>query len=151
MSKRLDVKPDLPYANVILLAALTIPRVPIHDLKLISFESPIYKILAIVPFLVWLAVAVFRRTTRPIYDFLAIGITYGVFLGAIHQILWEASWGNNTPKLGGNLAGIDPSIENIIIRIVGFCSSILTGLLIGLVFGFIALVARSVREKLKKT
>ena len=146
-----SLKPDLSYTTVVLLAALTIPRVPIHDLKLLSFDSPLYKVLAVVPFLVWLLVALLRRTTRPLYDFLAVGMTYGIFLGLTHQVLWNASWNGDTPQLGGNLANIDPSLENIIVRMFGFCSSVMTGLIIGLLFGLIAYAAQLARKKLKKT
>jgi hypothetical protein len=133
-----------------LLAALTLPRVVAHDLKLISIDSPLYTALGVAPLLVWLVVAIFRKTTRPFFDFIAIGLVYGVLLGLTHQILWDASWGSDVPHIGGNLAGkINPLAESVILRAFALGSSIVTGLVFGAPFGIVALLAMKLRGRLR--
>ncbi len=121
-----------------------------HDLKLISFDDPLYKVLAITPFVIWLALALVRKSTRPFYDFIVLGITYGVLLSLTHQILWEASWAGNPPRIGGNLAGaVSPALESVVLRTFAFISSIMTGLVTGITFGLIALSVSKLRPSHK--
>jgi hypothetical protein len=140
--------PDLPLLYIVLLAALTLPRVVIHDLGLIEIDSPVYTALAVAPLLIWLLVAVFRKTQRPIFDFLVLGLAYGVFLGLTHQILWDASWGGNPPHIGGNLTGkFSPIVESLILRAFALGSSVATGLVFGAAFGLVAFLATKVRNR----
>jgi hypothetical protein len=140
--------PDLPIIAIALLAALTLPRVIAHDLRLIEIDGPAYTALAVVPLLIWLLVAVFRRTQRPLVDFLVLGLAYGLFLGLTHQILWDASWAGSPPHIGGNLAGkINPFVESLILRAFAFGSSIVTGLVFGAAFGIVAVVAMKLRKR----
>ena len=140
--------PGLPLAYIVLLAALTLPRVVVHDLGLLEIDSPVYTILAVAPLLIWLLVAVFRKTQRPLVDFLVLGLAYGLFLGLTHQILWDASWGGNPPHIGGNLTGkLSPIAESLILRAFALGSSIVTGLVFGAAFGVVALLATKLRNR----
>lgn len=141
-------RPDLPLLYIVLLAALTLPRVVVHDLGMIAIDSPAYTTLAVAPLLVWLVVAIFRRTKRPFVDFVVLGVAYGVFLGLTHQILWDASWGDNPPHIGGNLTGkFSPLAESVILRAFALGSSIITGVVFGAAFGLVAVVATKLRER----
>ena len=140
--------PDLPLVYVVLLAALTLPRVVVHDLRLIAIDGPVYTALAVAPLLIWLLVAVFRKTKRPLLDFVVLGLAYGLFLGLTHQILWDASWGGDIPHIGGNLAGkFSPLAESLILRAFALGSSVVTGLVFGAAFGLVALLATKLRER----
>jgi hypothetical protein len=140
--------PDLPIIAIALLAALTLPRVVVHDLRLIEIDSPAYTALAVAPLLIWLLVALFRRTQRPFFDFLVVGLAYGLFLGVTHQILWDASWAGNPPHMGGNLAGkLNPFVESLILRAFALGSSIVTGLVFGAAFGIVAVMATKFRDR----
>ena len=133
---------------IALLAALTLPRVVAHDLRLIEIDSPAYTVLAVAPLLIWLLVAILRKTQRPFFDFLVLGLVYGLFLGLTHQILWDASWAGNPPHMGGNLAGkFNPLVESLILRAFALGSSIVTGLVFGAAFGIVAFVAMKVRDR----
>jgi hypothetical protein len=141
-------EPDLPIISIAVLAALTVPRVVVHDLRLIAIDSPAYTALAVAPLLIWLLVAVFRSTQRPFFDFLVLGLAYGLFLALTHQILWDASWGGDTPHIGGNLAGkISPLAESLILRTFAVGSSIVTGLVFGAAFGIVAVLATKLRDR----
>jgi hypothetical protein len=141
-------RPDLPLLYIVLLAALTLPRVVVHDLGMIAIDSPLYTTLAVAPLLVWLLVAIFRRTQRPLVDFMVLGVAYGVFLGLTHQILWDASWGDNPPHIGGNLTGkFSPLAESVILRAFALGSSIITGVVFGAAFGLVAVLATKFRER----
>ena len=141
-------RPDLPLLYIVLLAALTLPRVVAHDLSLIEIDGPLYTALAVAPLLIWLLVAIFRKTQRPFFDFLVVGLAYGLFLGLTHQILWDASWGGNPPHIGGNLTGkFNPIVESLILRAFALGSSIATGLVFGVGFGLVAFVATKVRNR----
>jgi hypothetical protein len=139
---------DLPLMYVVLLAALTLPRVVAHDLGLIVIDSPVYTALAVAPLLIWLSVAVFRKTQRPFFDFIVLGLVYGLLLGLTHQILWDASWGGKPPHIGGNLTGkFSPVAESLILRAFALGSSIVTGLVFGAAFGVVAVIASKVHGR----
>jgi hypothetical protein len=115
---------------------------------MIAIDSPLYTTLAVAPLLVWLLVAIFRRTQRPLVDFMVLGVAYGVFLGLTHQILWDASWGDNPPHIGGNLTGkFSPLAESVILRAFALGSSIITGVVFGAAFGLVAILATKFRER----
>ena len=115
-------------------------------------DGAAYTALAVAPLLIWLLVAMFRPTTRPFFDFLVVGFAYGAFLGLTHQILWDASWGDQVPHIGGNLAGkFSPLVESLILRAFALGSSIVTGLVFGAAFGLVAVVARKLRGRLQRT
>lgn len=130
------------------LALLSIPRVVVHDLEAVSFDSLVYKALAIVPLLIYLGVALFRKNKRPLYDFVVMGLLFGFFLALTHQVFWNAAFGDNPPRLGDNLEGqLSPATEEVLMRIATFISSIVTGVVTGLIFGVVALIAKKVRGR----
>jgi hypothetical protein len=144
------VKTDLPFTHIITLAALGVPRVILHDLKLVSFDSPIYKVLAVGPLLIWLLVAIFYKTKSPFHLFIVLGLMFGLLLGVTHQMTWVASWGDNMPHLHGNLEGkLDPTLESLLLRTAAFISSIFTGLFAGVVLGAVSFMSQKVRAKAK--
>ena len=124
------------------------PRVVVHDLKLIPIDGVAYTALAVVPLLIWFLVAVFRKSAKPFYDFIVLGLLYGCLLGVTHQVLWDASWGTDVPHIGGNLAGkLNPTAESLILRAFALGSSVITGLVFGAAFGVVAFVASKVRDR----
>jgi hypothetical protein len=51
-------------------------------------------------------------------------------------VLWSASFGDNQPSLGGNLAGaLSPATEAVLLRTFAFGSSLLTGVGVGVATG----------------
>lgn len=142
--------PMFPLWLVLGLVALTVPRAIVHDLKLLPFTSLPYIILAVTPWLIWLAVALLHKTKKPLMQFLIIGLTYGVVLGITHQLLWDMSWGNNPPQLHGNLEGqLDATLEAFVLRCAAFASSLATGVITGFIFGVIATAAAKIRPLVK--
>jgi hypothetical protein len=138
---------NFPLLLVIMLAIIMIPRVVLHDLRVIPLDSVWYKIAAVGPLVAWLGFAVFGRTRRPFYNFLLVGLCFGLLLGVTHQLLWTASWGTNPPHLGGNLAGtMSPIVEELVLRAAAFVSSLGTGLIFGMAFGLIAVAASKLRR-----
>lgn len=136
-----------PLWLILLLAALTVPRAVVHDLRLLPFDTIFYSALAIIPWIIWLLIALFWKTKKPLLDFVMIGLTYGLLLALAHQILWDASWGDNLPRLHGNLEGkLDPTVESLLLRTAAFISSVITGLVTGLAFGLIAILSAKVRD-----
>ena len=143
------VKPDLSMVAIFILALLAIPRVVFHDLRIVPLDSLVYTIAAIAPFVIWLGFALFRKNKRPFRDFLIVGLTFGLLLAATHQLLWSASWGENLPHVGGNLAGkLSPGVEEIVLRVAALISSLLTGAVAGVVLGAVATVAAKVRSRI---
>lgn len=125
-----------------MLAILGLPRVVVHDLHLFDLESIPYKILAIVPFVTWGLYALFGKSKRPIYDFMLLGLIFGLMLAVTHQLTWDASWGSNPPQLHGNLEDtFDPMIESVLLRSAAFISSILSGMMFGGVCALVALAS----------
>jgi hypothetical protein len=144
MNKLRALLPPLPY--LILLPAVMIPRVVVHDLRLLPLDSTLYVLLALVPLGVWAFVAATRRTEHPVREFLIYGAAYGLLLGLTHQVLWAAAFGDNLPRIGGNLAGkLDPFWEQVLLRKFALISSIGTGLVTGALFGVAAVFAQKLR------
>jgi hypothetical protein len=142
--KKLKLTTPLPY--VLLLPSLLIPRVVVHDLHLVSFDTAMYKLLALLPLAIWLVYAVVRRREHPMREFLVYGAVYGLLLALTHQLLWVTSFGGNPPHIGGNLSGkLDPVAEDMILRSFAFVSSVVTGLVTGALFGMVGMVAGRVR------
>ena len=81
-----------------------------------------------------------------------IGLAYGLLLALAHQVLWDISWGDNLPRLHGNLEGkLNPAVEALLLRAAAFISSVVTGLVTGLVFGLIATASAKVQDRLNRT
>lgn len=141
------LKTSLPILVIVLLAALAVPRVVMHDLHTVPLDSPIYLVFAIVPFAIWMLFALSGRSKRPIYDFMVLGIIFGLMLAITHQLTWDASWGSNPPQLQGNLDGkIDPAVEGLLLRAATFVSSFMTGVVVGGITAAIAWAATRVRR-----
>ncbi|MCG5215534.1 hypothetical protein [Streptosporangium sp. KLBMP 9127] len=116
------------------LAALGVPRVVAHDLKLVG--PFVNSLLVFVPIAVWLAVVLWKRVPNPFLTLLVVGTIYGVLLGVTHQLLWTESFDGDPPSLGGSLAGaLPPAAEAALLRIFAFFSSLVTGTGVGLVTG----------------
>ena len=142
MSRKLG----LPLPLVVLLAALAVPRVVTHDLGIVAADGLVNALLAFVPLLVWLAVAVWWRVQHPVLTLTAIGVAYGVMLAIGHQLLWGAAWDGEPPRLGGTLGhALDPNAEAIVLRVAAFFSSVITGTLVGAIIGTLAWAIGRVR------
>jgi hypothetical protein len=116
---------DMPAWLVLVLVALGIPRTVLADLGIVPPESGLlYYCLALVPFAVWLVVAIRRRSRRPLQDFLMVGGLYGVSLAIVHQVMWT---------------------EGLALEHIGIAMMI--GLGTGLVVGLVALVANLWRSR----
>lgn len=129
----------LPLYAIIGLALLAAPRVVLHDLHIVEEGSFLNALLVFVPLIIWIAVVVAKRVSRPFVALLAVGVVYGVLLATGHFIFWDQAFPNGAPQLGGNLADINPLIETIIIRTFSSFSSLVTGTLVGAVCGLIAM------------
>ncbi|TYL55244.1 hypothetical protein FXB39_02465 [Nocardioides sp. BGMRC 2183] len=140
----------LPLIAIVGLALLAAPRVPLHDLDVIEEGSVVNSLFVFVPPLIWIAVAVLKRVPNPLLTLLAIGLCYGVLLAIGHQLLWEESFGNDPPELGGNLSDIDPTLEEVIIRSFAMVSSIFTGLIVGVITGLVAWAIRAGDQRVRR-
>ena len=151
-TRSLSFKTDMPLWLLALLALLSAIRPVIHDLRALPFDSVMYLALAVAPLIVYLGIAVFRDNKRPIYDFVVMGIMFGIMLAFTHQIFWDSAFGSNPPQLGDNLAGkLAPEAEEVLFRSAAFTSSLTTGTMIGLIFGTIALIASNVKNRMQKS
>jgi hypothetical protein len=145
---RWNFKTDIPLTILFLLAFLSMPRVVLHDLKLMPFDSFFYLFTAIAPLLVYLAIAIFRDNKRPIYDFFILGVFYGVLLALVHLLLWDVAGSGHGLAFGDNLTGVmDPSAEALAFKVAVAHSSVFTGVGIGLILGLISKVAQKVKER----
>lgn len=144
-----DVAPDrsnrqsgrllgLPLIAIFGLALLTVPRVVLHDLHLIEEGTFVNLVFVVVPIVIWVVTVVVRRVPNPFVTLLAVGAVSGLFLALGHQLLWEVSFGDNPPRLGGNLADLAPGVQSVIMRGFATISSVFTGLMVGAVSGLVA-------------
>jgi hypothetical protein len=120
---------------ILLLAMLGVPRAVAHDMGPVG--AVLNALLVFVPIGVWLGVVVWREVPRPFLTLLVIGLTYGVFVGLAHQLLWPWAF-DSPPRLGGNLAGtLSSTAESTVLRLFAFGSSVLTGLGVGALVGLV--------------
>jgi hypothetical protein len=134
------------------LAALGVPRVVLHDLNLVHEGTFVNGLLVFIPPLCWIAAVLWRRAPRPFLTVLAIGAIYGVMLAVVHQALWHVAFGDTGPSLGGRFTGLDPAIQELLMRTAAATSSVLTGLVVGVIAGAAAaLLARIVPGRAKPT
>jgi hypothetical protein len=120
------------------LALLAVPRVVLHDLGVIEEGTPVNALFVFVPAVCWVVAVLVWRPPRPFLTVLVIGVIYGVFLAATHQVLWDVALGGATPTLGGNLRDLDPGVQTVLLRAVAAVSSLLTGAVTGAVSGAVA-------------
>jgi len=141
-------KNGLPFPVIVFLAMLAVPRVFVHDLKLVPIDSFWYTVLAVGPLLIWLGVAIFVKMKRPAYDFLVLGIVFGILLAVTHQLTWNASWGATLPHIGGTFAGrLSPGMESLVLRSAAVISSLVTGVVFGALFALLAAVVSKLRNR----
>ncbi|MCE0768315.1 hypothetical protein LWC35_36305 [Pseudonocardia kujensis] len=122
------------------LAALAAPRVVLHDLRLVEEGGVVNGLLVFVPPALWIAAVLWWRPARPFRTIVVIGALYGAFLAAGHQLLWTTAFGGDAPALGGALTGIDPAAGEALLRATAALSSLVTGTLVGVVAGAVALL-----------
>jgi hypothetical protein len=134
----------MPVTTVVGLAALGVPRVVAHDLNLVG--PALNAVLVFLPILIWLGVVLWRRVPNPFLTLVSIGGVYGVLLAITHQLLWSSAYGDNPPRLGGNLAGtMSPGAEEVLMRAFAFGSSLFTGVMVGVAVGAVGwLLSRAV-------
>ncbi|WP_017582337.1 hypothetical protein [Nocardiopsis valliformis] len=128
----------LPFLAVVALALIAAPRVALHDLGIIQEGTFVNALFVFVPPLLWIAVVLWRRVPQPFLTLLVVGAVYGVFLMLGHQILWNTAWAGAPPGLGGNLSGLPPVAQEVIVRGFAAMSSLVTGTLVGAVCGLAA-------------
>ena len=122
----------LSLPTIVLLAAITAIRVPLHDLGIIREGGAAAALLVFVPLAVWVGVVLRRRAPNPLLTLTVVGLAYGVMLAVIHQLLWGAAF-------GGNLEGVlDPGAEAAVFRVSAFFSSLVTGTMVGAAAGAVA-------------
>jgi drug/metabolite transporter (DMT)-like permease len=136
------VRPALGFSWPVLvgLAALATPRLVLHDLGIVNEGGVVAGLLVIVPPALWIAAVLWRRPDRPFRTVVVIGALYGVFLAAGHQLLWTAAFDRGTPTLASALTGIDPTFGEAVLRTAAVLSSLVTGTLVGVVAGGVALL-----------
>ncbi len=128
------------------LALLAAVRVPLHDLGIVPEGSVAAGLLALVPPVVWVAVAVRRAVPNPVLTLAVVGLFYGVMLAAIHQLFWAVAFDGHRPALGGTLEGVlDPGVEDLLLRAAVIPSSLLTGIAVGTASGMVAWIIKRVR------
>lgn len=128
----------LSWWSLLGLAALALPRVLVHDLR-IEVPSWVTVALALGPPAVWVGAVLWRRVPSPVLTLVVVGLLYGVGLGISHNLLWDSVFDGAEPALGGNLEGTLPGgLEAAVMRTGVLASSILTGSLVGLISGLVA-------------
>ncbi|WP_232820334.1 hypothetical protein [Brachybacterium sp. YJGR34] len=128
----------LPVLALLGLALLGAPRVVLHDLGLLHEGTAVNLLLVVVPPVVWIGVVLWRRVPRPFLTVLGVGALYGVVLALTHQLLWTTAFAGTPPRLGGNLADLDPALQAVVMRSVAVLSSLVTGTVLGALTGAIA-------------
>lgn len=128
----------LPLLGIVGLALLAAPRVVLHDLQLIEEGTFINSLLVCLPPAMWVTTVLLLRVPRPFVALFSVGTFYGIFLGAGHLLLWEQAFPDGEPRLGGNLADMDPFLQGLLMRAFTVLSSLLTGTVIGALTGLLA-------------
>jgi hypothetical protein len=137
---------DMPTWLMLVLVGLGLPRTVLADLDIVAPESSLlYYVLALTPFAAWLAVAIFRSSSRPFRDFLILGILYGLSLVVIHQVLWGvgSSLGHDAPQSAVNFANrFSSEWREVALRAYTSGIAMVIGVGTGLVAALIAVGAR---------
>src|SRR5699024_3818328 len=107
-------------------------------LGLISGGTVINFVLVFLPPLVWIGVVLWRQVPSPFVTLLVVGVFHSVVLALTHQLLWGRGFAGSPPRLGGNLAGLDPGLQAGIIRSFAAVSSLFTGIIVGVITGLVA-------------
>jgi hypothetical protein len=121
------------------LALLAVPRVILHDLDVVQEGAVVNLVLVFGPPAVWVWVAVAGRVPHPLRALTWVGAAYGVLLAVSHQLLWDRAFGDDPPRLGGNLEGeLSATTEELVLRAFACGSSLATGLAVGAISGLVA-------------
>ncbi len=138
---------DMPVWLMLALVAVGLPRTILADLNIVAPESSLlYYVLALAPFALWLAVAIWRRSRRPVRDFLVLGTLYGLSLLAVHQVLWDVgpSLGHHPPDGAVAFANrFSPAWRELALRAYTSGIAMMIGLGTGLVAALVALAAHA--------
>ncbi|MFI7302033.1 hypothetical protein ACIBM8_02365 [Micromonospora aurantiaca] len=129
------------WPTLVALAALAAPRVALHDLDVVPEGTVVAALLAVGPPLCWVAAVLWRRPPRPFLTIVVIGALYGVFLAAGHQVFWDSSLGMDAP----GLAGLEPGAREALLRAAAVMSSLVTGAMVGVIAGGVAVLLDRVR------
>ncbi|GIO44131.1 hypothetical protein [Paenibacillus apis] len=150
MNQRIKSFTGLSLPILVILAVLGAPRVFFHDLHLVDPHGTLNLLLAVVPFILWIGFVLVSKTNKPFQALLTIGIIYGLYLGVIHLVLWVFAF-DTPPVLGGNLSGMAPALQAVLMRGFMLISSLVTGAVTGAVTGLIGwllhLVLHSQRQQ----
>lgn len=145
---------DMPTWLMLLLVAIGMPRTILADLNVVPPESGIlYYILALAPFVAWIAVAIVRETRKPIMDFIVLGVLYGLSLILVHQVLWNTGVGEGKYPTQGALNFADnfsPSVHDLAMRGFSVMIALAIGIGSGIIVALIAFVAKLVRSRRQK-
>lgn len=140
---------DMRWTLMLVLVAIGLPRTVLADLDIVAPESSLlYYVLALVPFAVWLVVAVVRPTRKPVLDFLVVGVLYGLSLILVHQLLWNAPGaGHSVPQSAIDFAEqVSPDARELVLRAYTAGISLVIGLGTGLACALVAAIAGRVRS-----
>lgn len=144
---------DMPVWLVATLVLLMLPRTLLNELGFVDEGTLAYYILALTPFVIWLVIAILRKTNKPIMDFLVLGFLFGLLLIVIHQSLWHtgSAVSQHAPDFAVDFAArFDPAWRELIERSISAGISLMIGLGSGLLFSIIAAISTFVRSKLTK-
>lgn len=139
----------LSLYTLMLLALIGVPRVIAHDLHWVDPGGFVNLLLVFIPPIVWIAVILAKRETKPFQALVLIGVFYGIQLGITHQLFWQAAF-ETTPQLGGNLSDLAPAASNAIVRSFAFVSSLTTGAVVGLITGAVGVLIHRLLNRISR-
>lgn len=122
-----------------------VPRTLLNDLGLLTEQTVPYFFLALVPYALWLGVALFRRSKKPFMDFLVLGILYSLTLIVIHQLLWnpDGSTGYQPPQAALDFgARVTTNFQTLAARGYTVVVSLIIGVGSGAALGLVAKIAQ---------
>lgn len=139
---------DMPAGLMAVLVAAGVPRTVLADLNVVPPESgPLYYLLALAPYGCWVAVAVLRRTRKPLADFVVLGMLYGLSLLIVHQLLWGAE-GHTVPQSARDIAAhFSPGLQELALRVYTSGIALIIGIGSGLIIGLLALTVHTWRAR----
>jgi len=140
---------DMPWALLLILVAVGLPRTVLADLDIVVPESSLlYYVLALAPFAAWLVVAVVRPTRKPVMDFLILGLLYELSLILVHQLLWNAPGAEHSIPEGAITFAeqFDSGIRELVLRLYTAAISLGIGIGTALVAAAIAAIATWIRR-----